>query len=95
MTGSTATALVPVRAMPEPAKRESGCGAKRSAMAGRTKWLILAAVALAAGGLALGSSVLGFAAILPLLYTLPCLLMVAMCMKGSGKGGSANSDNAE
>ena len=95
MTGSTSTALVPVGAMPEPAQRDSGCGGKRSAMAGRTKWLILAAVALAASGLALGSSVLGFAAMLPLLYTLPCLLMLAMCMKGSGKAGAANSDNAE
>jgi len=95
MTGSTSTALVPVRAMPEPAKRDRGCGRKRSAIAGRTNSLILTAVALASGGLALGSSVLGFAAILPLLYTLPCLVMLAMCMKRNGNGGAANSDSAE
>lgn len=54
----------------------------------RKKWLIAASVVLAVGAAILGSVWLGLAAVLPLLYLLPCLAMVAMCMKG-GKGSSA------
>lgn len=87
MNGSTSTALVPIAPAAEPEK-SAGCGGKRSLLAGRVKWLVLAAAALAIAGLALGSGVLGLAAILPLLYVLPCLLMLAMCMKGHGKGSA-------
>lgn len=45
--------------------------------------------ALVLAGVVLGSSWLGFAAILPFLYVLPCLLMFAMCMrKGHSSQGS-------
>lgn len=53
----------------------------------RVKWAWMAAAALAATAVAVGSIWLGFAALVPLLYTLPCLLMVAMCMKGKGANG--------
>lgn len=94
MTRSTSTALVPVPVAKEPATRPDGCGGHRRSAAGRTMWLVLAAVALAAAALALGSAWLGFAAILPLLYTLPCLLMVAMCMRGMKSGGSGDGHSS-
>lgn len=52
----------------------------------RHKWLLALVAALTAGGLILGSMWLGFAAILPFLYVLPCLLMLAICMR---KGNSS------
>ena len=95
MNGSTSTAFVSARSAAEPEKTQCGCGGKRSPMATRTKWLLVAAAVLAVAGLALGSSLLGFAAMLPLLYVLPCLVMLGMCMKGNGKGGASNPTNAE
>lgn len=94
MDGSTSNSIAPVASATEPEKGTGGCGGKGSLMAGRNTWLLIAAVVLAVGGLALGSSILGFAAILPLLFILPCLVMAVMCMKGHGKGGSSDSGNA-
>ncbi len=54
------------------------CG---SSVRARTKWLILAIVVLALGAAVFGSVWFGVAAVLPLLYVLPCLAMMAMCMK--------------
>ncbi|MCO6416174.1 hypothetical protein JYK14_08335 [Siccirubricoccus sp. KC 17139] len=56
---------------------------------GRSGLLMLAAV-LAATGLLAGSTWLGTAAVLPLLYALPCAAMMAMCMKGHG-GSDGNA----
>ncbi|WP_431269243.1 hypothetical protein [Dankookia sp. P2] len=56
---------------------------------GRSGLLALAA-ALAATGLLAGWAWLGAAAVLPLLYTLPCAAMMAMCMKGHG-GSDGNA----
>ena len=55
------------------------------------------ALTLAAAGLFLGGAWWGFAAVLPLLYVLPCAAMMAMCMKGHGGSGQksdAKSDPA-
>lgn len=93
MNGTTSMALVPVPAAPEPATRTTGCGSRRS-FSSRTRWLVIAALLLAVTGLALGSGVLSLAAILPLLYVLPCLLMMGVCMKSHGKGGSSNDSNS-
>ena len=90
MDGSTSNSVAPAAPAAEPEKGTSGCGGKRSFMAGRNKWLWIAAIVLAVAGLALGSSILGFTAILPLLFILPCLMM---CMKGHGKGGTPDSGN--
>jgi len=49
------------------------------------------ALMLAAVGLVFSGAWWGFAAILPLLYVLPCAAMMAMCMKGHG-GSGQNSD---
>jgi len=51
--------------------------------------LLLVAAALGIIGILAGWTWLGTAALLPLLYTLPCAAMMAMCMRGHG--GSANS----
>lgn len=42
---------------------------------------------LAAAGLVFGGVWWGFAAILPLLYVLPCAAMMAMCIRGHGGSG--------
>ena len=93
MNASTSTGIAPVSGAAQPEKRESGCGGKGSLIAGRNKWFLIVAVVLAVAGLVLGSSILGFAAILPLLYVLPCLFMAAMCMRGHGGGGTSNYGN--
>ena len=54
------------------------CGGKVSA---KSKWLILASVVLALGAAVFGSVWFGIAAVLPLLYIVPCLIMMGMCMK--------------
>jgi hypothetical protein len=51
--------------------------------------LLLVAAALGIIGILAGWTWLGTAAVLPLLYILPCAAMMAMCMRGHG--GSANS----
>lgn len=93
MDGSTSNNIAPVAPAAEPEKGTSGCGGK-GLIAGRNTWLLIAAIVLAVAGLALGSSILGFAAILPLLFVLPCLVMAAMCMKGHAKGGNSDAGNA-
>ena len=47
---------------------------------------------LAVGAFAGGWYALGFAAVLPLLYVLPCILMMGFCMRGMNpRGGSGQS----
>ena len=94
MDGHTSTVLAPVSPAAKPAQAEAGCGAKRSLFTGWTIWFLAAALALAAAGLALGSGFLAASALLPLLYVLPCLLMMGMCMKAHGKGGAPNDSNS-
>ena len=94
MNGPTSIAPAPVSSAGQAARTESGCEAKRSLFTGRTKWFLVAAVALAAAGLALGSGLLAASALLPLLYVLPCLAMMGMCMKAHGKGGAPNESNS-
>jgi len=91
MNESTSTALVPLSADSSPSDKGSGCGGQRSLLAGRNKWFLIAAALLAVAALALGSAVLGLAAILPLLYILPCLVMVVMCMRMHGKSNDSGS----
>ena len=56
----------------------------------RGRWgLLLAAAAFGIIGILAGWTWLGSAAVLPLLYTLPCAAMMAVCMRGHG--GSANT----
>ena len=58
---------------------------------GGRRGLWVFALALAVAGLFLGGAWWGFAAVLPLLYVLPCAAMMAMCMKGHG-GSGQNTD---
>ena len=95
MDRHTSIAPAPASSAGQAARTESDYEAKRSLSTGRTKWfLAAAAVALAAAGLALGSGLLAASALLPLLYVLPCLLMMGMCMKAHGKGGAPNDSNS-
>lgn len=55
---------------------------------GRTGLLLLAA-AIGVVGLVAGGTWFGMAAVLPLLYILPCAAMMAMCMRGHGGSGNA------
>ena len=53
----------------------------------RRRGLVIAAAMVAAGtALALGQHWLALADLLPLLYVLPCAVMMAACMKGMGHG---------
>jgi hypothetical protein len=62
---------------------------------GRGSLLIVAAM-LGATGVLAGWQWFGAAAMLPLLYTLPCAAMMMMCMRGHGGMGniSVNSNSA-
>jgi len=59
---------------------------------GRTG-LLLAVVALGATGVFAGWQWFGAAAMLPLLYTLPCAVMMVMCMRGNSGTGNAPTDS--
>ena len=87
MTAQTSTALVPVADARASETSQGCCGTGQKS--GRTKWLMGAAAALLVVGLVTGSAVLGFAAIAPLLYVLPCLAMCGMCL--FKHGGTAQS----
>lgn len=87
MTTQISTALVRV-ADSEAAETTGGCCAKGQTNS-RMKWLIVAAAAMLVIALVTGSAVLGFAAIAPLLYVLPCLAMCGMCL--FKHGGTAHS----
>ncbi len=76
-----------------PRRPATDWAAAPTVLRGRSGLLILAA-ALAVAGLAGGWAWLGAAAVLPLLYTLPCTLMMAMCMKGHG-GSAGNNGPAK
>jgi hypothetical protein len=79
----------------EHAQRHRTAAARASApglLKGRSGLLVLAA-ALVALGLLAGWMWLGTAAVLPVLYILPCAAMMAMCMKGHG--GSGGNDPAK
>jgi hypothetical protein len=53
----------------------------------RRKGLVLVAAAL--GIILAGWTWFGASAVLPLLYSLPCTAMMAMCMRDHGRSGSA------
>lgn len=75
-------------AQSELTKTSHGCCGS-SQKSGRMKWLMAAAAVLLAIGLVTGSAILGFAAVAPLLYVLPCLAMCGMCLLK--QGGAAKS----
>jgi hypothetical protein len=101
---SPATALVhsppPTRKMEVPGQNTAWNTA--GAFIRRHRLWMLALVA-AGMGLAGGGAWFGTAALLPLLYTLPCAAMMAMCMRGQGgsnmpatkPGGSAGTANTD
>ena len=61
----------------------SFCHGARGWLGGRRGLVIAAGVALAATALALGQHWLAAADLVPLLFVLPCAVMMFMCMKGN------------
>ncbi len=57
---------------------------------GRLGLIIVAVVAAATIAVALGQQWLSAAALVPLLFILPCAAMMFMCMKGDGHGQPTN-----
>jgi cystathionine beta-lyase family protein involved in aluminum resistance len=88
MNGPTSTPLVLTAASAGKKQKAGGCSEAGSFLSGRRKWFVIAAALIAAAAVAFGSALLGFAAVLPLLFLLPCLVMAAMCVRGHGKGGA-------
>lgn len=89
MTNQACKALVPVASSEAPASDQSCC--RIGVRSARSKWLMVAAAALAITGLITGSALFGFAAIAPILYLAPCLIMCGMCLFGMKKGQAASS----
>lgn len=90
MTSPTSNELVPVSfvrtgLLPSSLEADSS---RSSAAKGTGFWHsrrlpITISLVLAVAGVLLGSIWFGFAAVLPLLYVAPCLVMAAMCMRGN------------
>ncbi|WP_225769703.1 DUF2933 domain-containing protein [Inquilinus sp. Marseille-Q2685] len=78
---------LPDRSAPAAPSHSSACGGSSGWFGRHRRTVILAAVAVTIGGFALGWGWLGFAAMAPLLYLLPCMAMMAFCMKGMGRHG--------
>ena len=73
-----------------PPERSSFSSDVRSFLpSGRSRLALI--LILAAAGLAAGGAWFGIAAILPLLYVLPCVAMMAMCMKGHGSSNASTA----
>lgn len=87
MTMHTSTARVPVADSTASETSRGCCGTGQTS--GRMKWPMVAAAALLVIGLVTGSAMFGFAAMVPLLYVLPCLAMCGMCL--FKHGGTAKS----
>jgi hypothetical protein len=82
---SASTTIAPRTASPA-----AGAGALSWLKSGRGLLVLAAAAGIAA--LASGGYWFGFAAIAPLLFLLPCAVMMAHCMKGMGNGESQCSE---
>jgi hypothetical protein len=52
----------------------------------RRGWLILGGAAVAGTGVALGEGWVTIAGLTPILYSLPCAVMMLFCMKGMSRG---------
>lgn len=93
---SPATAEKPV----EPAGKSAGCGMcgpgplSRGWVAKRRSWIVLGALAVAGTGVALGEGWVTVAALAPILYILPCAVMMLFCMKGINRGTQAQQEQA-
>lgn len=74
---TTQASLVEVAPSELPKTSGGCCGSRQS---GRMKWFMFAAAVLLVIGLVTGSAIVGFAAVAPLLYVLPCLAMCGMCL---------------
>lgn len=78
---------LPDRPAPAALPPSSACSGSSGWFGRHRRAVILASVAVPFGGFALGWSWLGFEAVAPVLYLLPCMAMMAFCMKGMGRHG--------
>lgn len=60
-------------------------------LGGRRGWVVAAVVFAAVTGLVLSQHWLGIADLVPLLFVLPCMAMMFMCMKGMNHGRQGDS----
>jgi hypothetical protein len=78
---------------PVPAEKAVGCPMCHSSgslapgwLAKRRGWLMLSGAAVAGTGVALGEGWVTIAGLAPILYSLPCALMMVFCMRGMSRG---------
>lgn len=88
----------PVSAKPQaPVAAEQGasCGMGSPSLSWVAKhrgWVVLGLAAVAGTGVALGEGWVTIAGLTPILYSLPCAVMMLFCMKGMG-GGTQTAQN--
>ena len=75
-------------------QKGGGCANRSSGGSRKRWWLVASSVLLAVAAAVTGTVWFGFAAVLPLLFLLPCLAMTAMCLKGMNRNKSAGAGEA-
>ena len=81
---------------PVPPANAAGCPMSYSSgslspgwVAKRRGWIVAGAAAVAGTGVALGEGWVTVAGLTPILYTLPCAVMMLFCMRGMSRGMQA------
>ena len=73
-----------------------GSGSSSAGWLGRYRgWILLGGAAVAGTGLALGEGWVTVAGLTPLLYSLPCAVMMIFCMRGMSHGTQAAQNQAQ
>ena len=78
MTSGTSSSGASLAELKASDMNKPSCGSDRNVS--RLMWLMIAGAALLVIGFATGSAVFGFAALAPILYAVPCLIMCGMCL---------------
>lgn len=69
----------------------SGRNAEHSGLLRGKRWPLAVIATLSILGVVIAAAFAGFAVILPLLYIVPCILMLALCMRGKGSDPTSDS----
>lgn len=74
----------------------AGSGSSSLGLMGRYRgWVLLGGTAVAGTGLALGEGWVTVAGLTPLLYSLPCAVMMIFCMRGMSHGTQGAQNQAQ